>query len=183
MLISSLINAESHCASRIYLRKRLLYMFYIYIYKTGKRVTETNARFDPSIWLPVFLSLSRDRPSIRQPCTSRANLREGEEKERRKRYFLAKGEWKEGRKEALSSGDKSFSFESVVVAGLRRVTTIKRIVRAREGKREPVRFLPLGLDPPTRVPSNPHSREVRAARTRHHPVPVQRRVIRFIIER
>lgn len=166
-----------------YIPAQTITIYVLYIYIKPVNALQKLTRFDPSIWLPVFLSLSRDRPSIRQPCTSRANLREGEEKERRKRYFLAKGEWKEGRKEALSSGDKSFSFESVVVAGLRRVTTIKRIVRAREGKREPVRFLPLGLDPPTRVPSNPHSREVRAARTRHHPVPVQRRVIRFIIER
>lgn len=168
------------CLAYIPAQTITIYILCIYIYIKPVNALQKLTR--ASI-LPSGFLFSFPCHGIDQPCTSRANLREGEEKERRKRYFLAKGEWKEGRKEALSSGDKSFSFESVVVAGLRRVTTIKRIVRAREGKREPVRFLPLGLDPPTRVPSNPHSREVRAARTRHHPVPVQRRVIRFIIER
>lgn len=90
---------------------------YIYI----KRVIETNARFDPSIWLPVFLSLTVHLVGTR-------------EKENRKKERGNDREWKEGRKEALSSGDKSFPFE-ILVAGSRRVTTIKRIVRTGREKR------------------------------------------------
>lgn len=171
------------CLAYIPAQTITIYVLYIYIKPVNALQKLTRASILPSGFLFSFPCHGIDRPSA-----NRAHLLRTCEKEKRKRggndtFSRKENGRKEGRKEALSSGDKSFSFESVVVAGLRRVTTIKRIVRAREGKREPVRFLPLGLDPPTRVPSNPHSREVRAARTRHHPVPVQRRVIRFIIER
>lgn len=161
MLISSLINAESHCA-RVYTCTN---DYYIYICITGNALQKTTrSRFDPSIWLPVFLSLSRDRPSIRAGKGEETTLsRDGEE-------------------ELEGMEGTRAEFFSLSRSQLLRVTMIKRIVPENRWGRTGGAFLrPLShFDPPTLECPRTRTREEKCAGP---PSFVQRPVIRFIIER